>query len=306
MEKRSKETISDVGVIVGRFQVHELHPGHHDLINYVCSRHKKIIIFLGVSPLLTTQNNPLDFATRQKMLQSSIAAEVIILPIKDTPSDIDWSENLDEKIREIYQLGSVTLYGGRDSFVSHYHGKFQTEEIGEEIYISGTGIREHLRKTVGNSKDFRAGVIYAAFNQYPSSKTTVDVAILKGNELLLGRKLHQTKFRFIGGFSEPEDESYESDAKREVLEETGVEIDNLNYVCSLKIDDWRYRNEVDKIKTIFYTADYIFGKPVPADDIVELKWFHIDAIKKDDVVAEHQPLLESFLKRNRKENKLDC
>lgn len=58
----------DIGVIVGRFQVNELHPGHLELINDVTARHKRMIVFLGVAPVLVTRNNPLDFITRKEML----------------------------------------------------------------------------------------------------------------------------------------------------------------------------------------------------------------------------------------------
>ena len=41
---------TDVGIIVGRFQVDELHDAHVDLIQYVFDQHPKVIIFLGLSP----------------------------------------------------------------------------------------------------------------------------------------------------------------------------------------------------------------------------------------------------------------
>ena len=296
---------SEIGVIIGRFQVDQLHHGHIELINTVCSKHKKVIIFLGCSPLLTTRNNPLDFSTRQIMIQKSIDSNIVILPIKDTPNDNDWSNELDKKIREIYALGDVTLYGSRDSFINHYSGKFQTEELEEIDSISGTDIREEIKRSVGKTDEFRAGVIWAAHNQYPKIYAAVDIAIVKKDEnkkithVLLGRKSYQDKYRFIGGFSDPSDNSFEMTAKRETLEETGCEVEISNYIGSFKIDDWRYRSEVDKIITNFYEGTYIFGAAKPADDIEELKWFSLYDIKKDDdfnqIVSEHQVLLNKFL-----------
>ena len=297
LQEEQREEMSeieqDIGVVVGRFQVHELHPGHHELINYVCSKHKKVIIFLGVSPLPTTRNNPLDFESRRKMITQAV--DVVVLPIVDMPSDADWSRTLDEKIHEVFQLGTVKLYGGRDSFISYYTGQHPTEEIGEEIYISGTGIRDQIRRTVGNNRDFRAGVIYAAYNQYHKTCATVDVAILRNQEVLLGRKPTEHKFRFIGGFSDPtQDRSYEDTAKREVAEETGVEIGDIEYISSQQMDDWRYKKEADKITSILFQAKYVFGKPVPGDDICELKWFHLDTIVENDIEEVHHCLLRSL------------
>ena len=44
-----KEKHADVGIIVGRFQVHTLTDAHVKLIDNVKKRHEKVIIFLGVS-----------------------------------------------------------------------------------------------------------------------------------------------------------------------------------------------------------------------------------------------------------------
>ena len=44
----------EVGVIIGRFQVNKLHPGHRSLINYALDNHKKVIILLGVSRIQNT------------------------------------------------------------------------------------------------------------------------------------------------------------------------------------------------------------------------------------------------------------
>ncbi len=50
------------------------------------------------------------------------------------------------------------------------------------------------------------------------------------------------------------------DAKREVQEEAGVEVGNITYLGSTLINDWRYRGEIDKIKTALFVAKYVFGK----------------------------------------------
>jgi len=57
------ETTSGTGVIVGRFQVPELHKGHRDLIDAALSTCSKVIVFVGRhrNPLILTQNNPLDY-----------------------------------------------------------------------------------------------------------------------------------------------------------------------------------------------------------------------------------------------------
>src|SRR5579859_5244904 len=90
----------DVGVIVGRFQVHELHDAHKTLINEVLERHDKVIVFLGLSPLMNTQENPLDFQARKQMLLAEFPS-LNILYIKDRNSDELWSKDLDAKISDL-------------------------------------------------------------------------------------------------------------------------------------------------------------------------------------------------------------
>ena len=285
----------DIGIIVGRFQVNELHPGHCELINDVAARHKRVILFLGVTPVLVTRNNPLDFITRKEMLLQTFP-NITILSIPDTPSDADWSRELDKRIREACPVGSVVLYGSRDSFIKYYSGSFETNELPAHHTTSGTEVRESISREVKASLDFRAGVIFAAYNQYPKVYPTVDVAILKNNQVLLGRKPNQHKFRFIGGFTDPTDNSYEEAAAREAEEETGAQITNIKYAGSAKIDDWRYRGETDKIISHLFVADFAGGNPEAKDDIDELRWFDVTKLTTDDFVPEHHVLLNLLKK----------
>ncbi|MCU0433279.1 MAG: NUDIX domain-containing protein [Bacteroidia bacterium] len=286
----------DIGVLVGRFQVNELHDGHIRLIESVTAIHKRIVIFLGVSPALVTRNNPLDFVARKAMLLERFP-QASVLSIPDMSSDHEWSLELDKRIREACPVGSVLLYGGRDNFIRYYCGHFQTADLGQFGAFSGTELRKEVSREVRTTADFRAGVIYAAYNQYPKVFPTVDVAIVKGNEVLLGRKPHQQKFRFIGGFSDPADENYETAALREAEEETGLKLGNPVYLGSARIDDWRYRSEQDKIITLFFKADYTGGEPHAQDDIAELRWFSVNELRADELVNEHHVLLHILQKQ---------
>ena len=276
---KRKVQASDVGVIVGRFQVNELHDGHKALIDSVANENQRLIIFLGLSPLKTTRNNPLDFRARKQMI-NEIYPDVDILYINDCVSDEIWSKDLDRQISNLVGPDSkVALYGSRDAFISHYSGRFPTVELVQETYVSGSSIRNAIAQTTSPTKDFRAGVIWATKNQYCNPKLTVDIAIFdsKNEYLVLGRKLNEEKFRFIGGFVNP-NETAEMSATREVHEETGLEIGGVNELKPLGtyvIDDWRYRGESENILTSFYWANYKFGRPEPNDDICEVKLFDI-------------------------------
>ena len=296
---KETETHYDVGVIVGRFQIYKLHEAHKQLIETVLKNHSKMLIFLGLSPCKTTFNNPLDFQARKQMILEEFPHDKFpnlnILYIKDEVSDQVWSKKLDSHISDLIGPNqSVVLYGGRDSFIPHYSGKYKVLELESDTHISSTVLRDVTSKTTRPSEDFRAGVIWCVGNQYQSVHTTVDVAIIdhQSNRLLLGRKEGETLFRFIGGFADVNSDSYELDAKREVAEETGLAVDDLKYIGSTKINDWRYRSERNKIKTLFYCASYIFGGAKASDDIAEVKWFDLNTLKPEDLVINHRVLLK--------------
>jgi len=289
-----------IGVVVARFQVHELHEGHHHVIKQVTQNHKKTIIFLGVPKFIGTKKNPLDFDTRKKMVQTHYP-ESIILAIQDQSDNTRWATELDKRIREVYPHGEVLMYGSRDSFIPHYingGGRFQTKELEPLGTFTGTDIRKLISEEVKNSKDFRSGVIYHAYNLYPRVIPTVDIAPLDkdAKRVLLAKKYDETKWRFIGGFVKPEDESVELAARRVYSKETGgnSESGDYKYITSCQIPDWRFRGEDDKIMTTFFTCGYLWGQIQPSEDIQELKWFNISELNSDMFMQEHQKLFSIF------------
>ena len=297
MAENQKETI---GCIVGRFQTHELHEGHREIINYVVANHKKVVLFLGISPVLGTTNNPLDFSTRQKMIKDAYP-DIQICAIPDNRYDEVWSKNLDSRIREIFPMGSVKLYGSRDSFIPSYKGSFLTEEFKQNFYISGTEIRKMVSDEVKANPDWRAGVIYGAYNRYATSYQTVDIACFRDDEILLAQKPGEIGYRFPGGFVDPTDESLERAARREWFEETGgnAEIGDLKYVASLRIDDWRYKSGRDKIMSALFYCKFGHGRVEPSDDVSALKWISFSEFTKSGglilIVPEHAPLMMALI-----------
>ena len=282
----------EIGVIVARMQVPELHPVHRKLIDTVCENHKKVIIFLGVPVVEQTKRNPLDFASRKAMIQSDYP-EITIIPIRDQRNNETWSHILDNKIAEPYGNRKPLLYGSRDSFIPYYRGKHQTVElVGNDVDTSGTAIRDEVSREITPTTDFRKGIIYANYGRYPVIMPCADIVVYDPttDSILLGRKPQENLFRFIGGHVEVTDDSYEAAAVKELSEEApGISIcettSTLRYICSGRIKDWRHAKENSEIFSTLFMATKMSGSAKAADDIEEVKWFKVKDIIDYEVYA---------------------
>lgn len=294
-----------IGVIVGRFQVANLTEGHREILDYVLSKNHSVnILFLGIPPkdVRSTKNNPIPFHSRKKMIEDAYPGKFEIYYITDSGTDKDWSDALDRHILTITNNNSnVILYGSRDSFINHYYGNLPTETYIQKVVYSGTNARIAQGKNIGLSEDFRKGCIYATQNSWANYFPTVDCAIFADDsykQIYLAKKEGEKLFRFPGGFVDLKDESYEAAAFREAKEETGLDcVETIEYVCSLKVDDWRYRQEKEKIMTsLFVLVSKADQQARANDDIAEVHLLDFDSIKLEDIVPTHRPL---FIKLKR-------
>jgi bifunctional NMN adenylyltransferase/nudix hydrolase len=289
---------SGTGVLMARLQVPDLSEAQRLCIENLCDQHERVLIFLG-SNIATNNLNPLDFEFRRYMLVESFGDRIDILEMPDLPDDRIWSQELDRRILLATPGEQVMLYGSEIGVIAAYHGRYPTKVL--EIPASDY---EEAIDEVSFDANFRAGIIYANLRRFPTMYPTVDLAVLRNNrEVLLGRKENETKLRFPGGFCDPADDCFEVSALRELAEECGLtDIDDLEYLGSFKIDDWRYRGSVDAVCSHFYCCDYISGEPAAGDDLSEIKWMPISKLKDEHFVPEHRALwqrlrvfLEDFL-----------
>jgi len=75
----------------------------------------------------------------------------------------------------------------------------------------------------------------------------------------------------------------------------------MSYETSRKINDWRYRNEADKIITLLFSCDYISGSPAAQDDIIDLDWFKLanlpQMISNETISDEHVEMFKFIINK---------
>jgi len=169
-----------IGVIVGRFQSQRLTDGHKDLIKQSFNENDKLIIFIGVYPRTPDFKHPLPFVIRKQFIGEYITSLIPwgdvnksyeIVPFVDVFNLPLWNNNLDKKVEELTsESDEVILYGGRDSFIFGYSGKYKTKEISTTGDCSATELRNQVLKTDLSNVDekFREGIIFGVM--YASGK----------------------------------------------------------------------------------------------------------------------------------------
>jgi NAD+ diphosphatase len=106
--------------------------------------------------------------------------------------------------------------------------------------------------------------------------------------LLLARRAHEPyrgMWDTIGGFIE-ETEVPETALRREVAEETGLEIEPGEYVGAY-VDRYGDDDDAKTTLNLVFDAEVIGGDAAPADDVAELEWFPLDDLPRPSDFAFH-------------------
>jgi bifunctional NMN adenylyltransferase/nudix hydrolase len=303
-----------IGVVIGRFQVPHLTDGHTYLLHTAGLMVDKLIILVGRSEA-QTKRNPLPYQIREEMIAKYCKSvmpnkDCVILPLNDHPDDAKWAVQVNDIILRANGEGSTFVFGGRDSCLDTYvknGGLGHIINLQSPYSVTGTWVRENIKHI--NSNDFRAGMIYKSQSEFPRAYPVVDVVIwrpssLYGKEYLVARKPTDEagKWRFIGGFVDPTDSSYEGAVRREAREETGIEVDWIKYCGSVRIDDWRYKKCEEKVISTVYSALFIFGDGHAKDDISETYWMALDQLKCC-INPVHKPILDLYEKQLNSSNR---
>lgn len=160
--------VPKIGVIVGRFQVPKLTPGHWDLLLTARRDCTRVIVGIGTAPE-QDKDNPLSTRAIDTILAD--AREIISYTffVKDTPGeDVQWVLSVEDAIAR-YGFGGphqIVLYGGEDSsflnVMQRYSKHKDIVRIPRIKGVSGTDVRGMIRQSPRWSNEyFREGVIFA-------------------------------------------------------------------------------------------------------------------------------------------------
>ena len=124
-------------------------------------------------------------------------------------------------------------------------------------------------------------VVYAS-----SAPTACALCVNEAGRVLLARRAHepdQGLWDVPGGFLEEGEHPLEA-LRRELLEETGLEVEPLEFL-GVWMDRYGDGEEAQSTLNMYWAARLIGGEPRAADDVSELRWFAPDELPEVEELA---------------------
>lgn len=131
---------------------------------------------------------------------------------------------------------------------------------------------------------------------------TVNAIVVKNNQVLLGKRatfngkpiLESGKWGLLGGFFSRDENLIEA-VKREVMEESGWEIDSL-YLFQINDNPNRPKEDRQNVDIIFI-ANAVKQIKTSDEEVSKLQWFDLDKLPtKEEIAFDHGDNLELYKK----------
>ena len=139
-----------------------------------------------------------------------------------------------------------------------------------------------------NQQDTTEYVCDNGHQYWNEPKAGTGVVFLRDGKVLLAKRgidPHKDKYSFPGGFVQFDEEPYDG-ARREMREETGVEVGELQL---LEVKTVQYRENETSLSIIFRALDWQ-GEFRADDDVSSLVWKPIDFIESEDFAWQYPGL----------------
>lgn len=122
------------------------------------------------------------------------------------------------------------------------------------------------------------------------------VLLLRGDQVLLQRRADNGLWGIPGGSMEP-GESLEEAARREVLEEVGLQVDSLNlfgvYSGSRQFFTYPNGDQIYDVCVVFWTRDFAGEMRADPEEVLDLVFFPIQALPAE-ITPLDQPILDDL------------
>lgn len=301
----------DYLVFIGRFQ--PFHKGHEWVVRQALDKSDKVIVLIGSADRPRTPKNPFSFDERFDMIHQAmadVADRLICLPLPDRLyNDTQWLQIIQQKIAPIIAGKTAGVIGHNKDSSSYYLGlltNLTVYELSNHEGISATPIREayfeqkmlsvshQLPDAVKNwlagfqqTKDYEylqdeyrhIKAYKAQFDRlpYPPIFQTADALVVCQGHILVverGGEYGTGLIALPGGFVDA-DETIACAAKRELVEETG-----------LNIDDFGANSVPVNSRTIDNPSRSLRGRMIATVFVYQLSASHLPTLKaKDDARA---------------------
>jgi ADP-ribose pyrophosphatase YjhB (NUDIX family) len=131
--------------------------------------------------------------------------------------------------------------------------------------------------------------------EYKNPIPTVDAIIQNSNSILLvkrSKEPYKNKFALPGGFVN-EGETIEEAIKREVYEETSLEVHPIDI---LGVYSDPKRDPRGHIMTVVFVVIIVRGNPSAGDDAKEISWIPIEKISDIKIAFDHKLVIHDYLR----------
>jgi bifunctional NMN adenylyltransferase/nudix hydrolase len=325
----------DAAVLIGRFQ--PFHHGHAGLLRCALDTAPRVVVVLGSSYAAPSPRNPFSAAERAEMIRSSLSAEdaarVVFLPQRDVWNGPRWAREVAAGVEAIAE-GSVALVGYAKDDSSAYLRDFPRwawVDAGRQGPLDATPLRdrilssdpwERVRGDIAGSvpeavrqwldewvheprREVLAGdrAALEAYRQRWGAGPflAADAVVVSHRKVLLVRRGSapgKGQLAVPGGFLEPW-ERFEDGARRECMEETGLDLSDTPTAAFAILDHPRRSLRARIVSHAFlFRPDWPVLPVVSGrDDALEARWHPIDSLagRESEFFEDHFHLLDRLL-----------